>query len=81
MELVAPMVREYIGVDFSQHFIEAANRRKAHFAIHNASFVCTNTEDFCAEHPENFDVALAMDTSEHIQDSEWISILASMNLL
>lgn len=78
MELVAPIVREYAGVDFSQHFIDAANRKKDQLAIHNAIFVCASIEDFCAEHPEYFDVALAMDVSEHIQDSEWISILASI---
>jgi len=78
MELVAPIVREYAGVDFSRHFIDAANRKKAHLAIHNARFVCASIEDFCAEHPEYFDVALAMDVSEHIRDSEWISILASI---
>src|SRR5208337_3245047 len=47
MELVAPMVQKYVGVDFSQSFIEAANRKRDRLAIRNASFVCARIEDFC----------------------------------
>ncbi len=78
MELVAPMVQKYVGVDFSQGFIEAANRKRDRLAIGNASFVCARIEDFCAEYPEYFDVSLVMDASEHIPDGEWISILAGI---
>ncbi len=78
MELVAPMVQEYVGVDFSQRFIEAANRKRDRLAIRNASFVCARIEDFCAEYPEHFDISLVMDASEHIPDGEWASILAGI---
>jgi 2-polyprenyl-6-hydroxyphenyl methylase / 3-demethylubiquinone-9 3-methyltransferase len=78
MEFVAPMVREYVGVDFSQRFIEAANRKRDRLAIRNASFVCARIEDFCAQYPEYFDIALAMDASEHIPDGEWTSILGGI---
>jgi len=78
MELVAPMVQKYVGVDFSQSFIEAANRKRDRLAIRNASFVCARIEDFCAEYPEYFDVSLVMDASEHIPDGEWTSILSGI---
>jgi 2-polyprenyl-3-methyl-5-hydroxy-6-metoxy-1,4-benzoquinol methylase len=78
MELVAPMVQEYVGVDFSQRFIEAANRKRDRLAIRNASFVCARIEDFCTQYPEHFDTCLVMDASEHIPDGEWISILTGI---
>lgn len=76
--LIAPLVKEYIGVDFSPHFIDAANRRRERLGIENASFCCTSIEDFCGRYPETFDACLAMDVSEHIPDDEWISILTAI---
>jgi len=78
MELVAPMVQEYVEVDFSRRFIEAANRKRDRLAIRNASFVCARIEDFYVENPEHFDICLVMDASEHIPDEEWTSILAGI---
>jgi tRNA/tmRNA/rRNA uracil-C5-methylase (TrmA/RlmC/RlmD family) len=56
MELVAPIVQEYVGVDFSRRFIEAANRMRDRLRIGNASFVCARIEDFCARYPEYSDL-------------------------
>ena len=78
MELIAHHVQEYVGIDFSQPFIDRANSRKDRLRINNAKFVCAQIEDFCAEHPDYFDIALAMDVSEHVPDDEWTSILASI---
>ncbi len=75
MELVAPCVKSYTGVDFSEEFIAAANRRKKTLAISNADFVNSSIEDYCGENPGKFDVCFAMDFSEHVYDQEWISIL------
>lgn len=75
LEHIAPRVREYLGVDFSEPFIQAANRRKARLRISNAEFVCGDIVDFCRERREYFDTALAMDVSEHVLDREWLRIL------
>ena len=78
MELVAPHIQAYVGVDFSQHFIDSANRKRDRLKINNAKFVCARIENFCAEYPEYFDTGLAMDVSEHVPDGEWMSILESV---
>lgn len=78
MEYVAPRVKEYVGVDFSQEFIDAANQRKERLGIKNAKFACASIEDFCREQEGTFDVGFAMDFSEHVYDADWLQVLSSI---
>jgi 2-polyprenyl-3-methyl-5-hydroxy-6-metoxy-1,4-benzoquinol methylase len=78
MELIAPKVKSYIGVDFSEPFIDAANTKKEELSIENAEFVCSDINVFCNDHHNTFDIAFAMDISEHVYDSDWKQILISI---
>jgi 2-polyprenyl-3-methyl-5-hydroxy-6-metoxy-1,4-benzoquinol methylase len=78
MELIAPKVNSYTGVDFSEPFIKAANERKENLSMKNAEFVCSGIDEFSRGHIETFDVAFAMDFSEHVYDAEWVRILVSI---
>ena len=78
LDLVGHRVRQYFGVDLSEAFIRAAQRRAHGLRLANAQFVCSSVEDFCARRPNTFDVAFAMDFSEHVYDEEWIEILRSI---
>ncbi|UCF61753.1 MAG: class I SAM-dependent methyltransferase, partial [Anaerolineaceae bacterium] len=78
MEIIAPKVKSYIGVDFSELFIKAANKKKEELSINNAEFVCSDINEFCLSHINSFDVGFAMDFSEHVYDMEWVQILKSI---
>jgi 2-polyprenyl-3-methyl-5-hydroxy-6-metoxy-1,4-benzoquinol methylase len=75
---VGHRVAQYVGVDFSQEFIAAAERRAADLQAGNASFACEDVIAFCAQRPASFDVAFAMDFSEHVPDAEWVAILGAI---
>lgn len=78
MDLVAPRVNSYVGVDFSEPFIEAARSRQQRLGISNAEFVCSDLIEFCREHSQQFDAAFAMDLSQHVYDDQWLDILQSI---
>ncbi len=78
MELIAPKVKSYTGVDFSEPFIRAANEKKENLSINNAEFVCSDIDVFCQQRANTFDVGFAMDFSEHVYDKEWAQILKSI---
>lgn len=78
MELIAPRVKSYTGVDFSEPFIRVANEKKQRLGIANADFVCADIGDFCAARLQTFDIAFAMDVSEHIYDADWLQVLKSI---
>ena len=78
LELIAPKVKSYIGVDFSEPFIRAAIEKKEQLSIINAEFVCSDINEFCQRHLTTFDVGFAMDFSEHVYDKEWLQILGSI---
>lgn len=80
MPAVAPRVRSYAGVDFSEAFIGAAEARRARLGLGNAAFHCASIEDFCAAHPARYHAAFAMDLSEHVYDREWSAILRAVFL-
>jgi len=64
----------YTGVDFSMPFIKAARSRAQSHGILNAEFYCGSAEDFAVDNADRFDVALALDISEHVYDDEWLGI-------
>lgn len=78
MESVAPKVKTYVGVDFSEPFVDAANNKKNKLGIENAEFFCSTIQKFCLEHKDVFDVGFSMDFSEHVYDQEWLEILRSI---
>jgi SAM-dependent methyltransferase len=71
-------VRSYTGVDFSRPFIELARARAARLGADNLRFECSSIEEFGAMNPGRFDVACALDFSEHVPDADWLRILASI---
>lgn len=75
MPLVAPRVRRYLGVDFSEPLIAAAKRRSPPA---NAEFFCDEIPRFCGRLGDPVDVALALDLSEHVPDEPWLSILQAV---
>ncbi len=69
----------YAGIDFSEPFIEAALMRARSLGIENAEFYCGSAEVFAEENADKFDVALALDISEHVYDTEWLSMLRAVH--
>lgn len=78
LPLVAPTVRHYYGIDFSADFIESAIRRSQAIDIKNCSFYCTDVVSFCDDHPGFFDIATALDFSEHIDNSDFNRIFSAI---
>jgi SAM-dependent methyltransferase len=74
LELIAPHVRQYVGVDFSEAFVREAERRRDARGIQNGTFLCSDIGSFCAGHPNGFDAGFALDFSEHIYDDEFVRV-------
>lgn len=79
LELIAPRVREYVGVDFSEEFIQAAEDRRKAAGIANGSFHCGDIVAFCEANPRRFDAAFALDFSEHIYDDQFVRIFRAIH--
>lgn len=78
MELLWDRVASYDGVDFSEAFIRVAEEKRRRAGATNVRFACQDIRQFCAENQERFDLAFAMDFSEHVYDPEWLEILKSI---
>ena len=78
LELISPLVREYIGVDFSEAFVHAAERRRDALGIPKGRFTCADLVAFCAQRPNHFDVGFALDFSEHIYDDQFVRIFGAI---
>lgn len=78
MELLWGRVASYAGVDFSEAFIRVAEERQRSLGAGNVRFACQDIRQFCAENQGRFDVAFAMDFSEHVYDPEWLEILTAI---
>lgn len=79
LELVASRVREYVGVDFSEPFVRAAERRRDSLGITNGTFECADIVSFCDRHPDQFDAAFALDFSEHLYDDQFVTIFRAIH--
>jgi cyclopropane fatty-acyl-phospholipid synthase-like methyltransferase len=79
LELIAPRVREYVGVDFSDAFVREAERRRMALGIQNGRFEVTDIETFCRRQPGHFDAAFALDFSEHVYDDQFHDIFAAIH--
>lgn len=76
--LLADRVDSYTGIDFSKQFIEAAKCKNQHSGS-NINFICADILTFCSSNQAVFDLAFAMDFSEHVYDKEWLDILKAIN--
>lgn len=76
---VAPLVKRYFGIDFSEPMIRLARKRIADAGIINAEFTLGRIPEFCREHLDTFTVGLALDISEHIADDNWLEILRAIH--
>jgi 2-polyprenyl-6-hydroxyphenyl methylase / 3-demethylubiquinone-9 3-methyltransferase len=79
LELIAPRVRDYVGVDFSEEFIRAAERRRDARSIGKGTFQCADLVEFGESHPSQFDAAFALDFSEHIYDDQFVRIFRAIH--
>ena len=71
-------ISHYYGVDFSSDLLQFAAKRKDRLQFNSAEFFAGSIQDFCLQHPNQLDIALAMDLSEHVYDEEWREILISI---
>src|SRR4051794_24338915 len=79
LDIIGDRVREYVGVDFSEAFVRAAERRLDARRAGNATFYCEDIVAFCARHPNRFDAAFALDFSEHLYDEQFLSIFGAIH--
>ena len=79
LELIGPHVHEYVGVDFSEAFVRAAERRRDARGIQNGTFHCADIVAFCAPHPNHFDAGFALDVSEHMYDDQFLPIFRAIH--
>jgi 2-polyprenyl-6-hydroxyphenyl methylase/3-demethylubiquinone-9 3-methyltransferase len=78
-EIVHGKVAEYHGVDFSEDFIDAARRREGRIGAPGCNLYCDDIIAFCAANPARFDVATALDFSEHVGDQEFVAIFSAIH--
>ena len=78
LDLIGHKVREYVGVDFSEEFVRAAERRRDAGGFRHATFHCGDIVSFCAERPNHFDAAFALDFSEHVYDDQFLRIFTAI---
>lgn len=71
-------IAEYHGVDFSQDFIDLANRKASASKFKNYNFHCQDILQFCSEYPDQFNIATTLDFSEHIDDATFIEIYSAI---
>src|SRR5512141_290844 len=66
--LLAPLVKEAIGVDASPHAIELAERRRRERGLENVRFLRADVADLAGVADRSVDVAGAFDLLEHVDD-------------
>jgi 2-polyprenyl-6-hydroxyphenyl methylase / 3-demethylubiquinone-9 3-methyltransferase len=78
LELLHSRVRRYVGVDFSADMLKLASARAERLAIKHSVFCLEDILAFAGRHVSQFDVAFAMDFSEHVYDEQWLDLLRAM---
>ena len=79
LDVVGSRVARYVGVDFSEAFVRAAERRRDAHGLQNGTFHCADLVAFCARHPSHFDAGFALDFSEHIYDDQFVRIFRAIH--
>ena len=77
-QLICNNIDKYVGVDFSEEFISKAIKKNLLLSKSDIKFICSDIVEFCKNNKDAFDIAFAMDISEHVYDDEWINILKSV---
>lgn len=78
LPLIHDRINSYRGIDFSEDFIRVARRRAAEGGMSKCSFHCQDIVEFCSEHRGAFDVAVALDFSEHVDDENFLRIFTAI---
>ena len=78
LPLIEEKIETYVGLDFSPQFVERARQKNKSARCH-FTFICVDIIEHCKSTPNTYDVAMAMDLSEHVADNEWKSILTAIN--
>jgi 2-polyprenyl-3-methyl-5-hydroxy-6-metoxy-1,4-benzoquinol methylase len=73
-------IGEYHGVDFAEPFIRAARERARAAGLTHCHFHLGDITEFARLHPGEFDLAFALDISEHVPDDEWAAIVSSLQI-
>ncbi len=76
--LLSGKIYSYTGIDFSEDFIKAALEKK-YSSTTRCNFICEDIVSFCSKNKNTYDLAFAMDFSEHVYDTEWVKILKAIN--
>ena len=79
LEIISSRVGEYVGVDFSEPFVRAAERRRDASGLTNGTFACADIVEFCQRHRNQFDSAFALDFSEHLYDDQFVPIFRAIH--
>lgn len=79
LELVHDRVARYCGIDFSPEFVAAAQQRALRLGAGHAEIVCADIAEYCHAHPAAFDVATAMDFTEHIYDDDFVRLFSAVH--
>lgn len=77
-QLIDGKIAAYHGVDFSQDFIDAARLRASRAGLSRAEFHCADIVAFCRANEATFDVATALDFSEHIDDATFVDTFSAI---
>ncbi len=80
-ELLEGRVARYCGIDFSPDFIELGRRRVAERGLTGVELFCGSVAELAERRPAAFQVAFALDVSEHVPDDEWLEVLRSVRRL
>jgi 2-polyprenyl-6-hydroxyphenyl methylase/3-demethylubiquinone-9 3-methyltransferase len=78
LSLIHNKISEYYGIDFSSGMLSAAKKRAEKLSFSKAFFYNADIADFSKEFNDFFDIAFALDFSEHVDDEDWLKILASV---
>jgi len=78
LELIHARVRRYVGVDFSEDMLQLASARAERLGIKHCAFFPEDILAFARRQAGQFDVAFAMDFSEHVYDDQWLELLRAM---
>jgi len=79
LELIASRICEYVGVDFSQEFIRAAEQRRDARKVGKGTFQCADLVEFGYSHASQFDAAFALDVSEHLYDDQFLRVFGAIH--
>lgn len=78
LQVIGERAGVYHGVDFSPDFIAAAAAAADRLGIRNRHLHCCDIVAFCRRNPGRFDVAAALDFSEHVDDDTFIEIFTAI---